>query len=140
MVMEPTGRNLKLARDKDAPARARDWIEELAATLPAEIRYDLTLLTHELVTNAVQHSDGDSIWVAAVTSPDAIRVEVCDEGGSSEPRVASPQPFSTSGRGLLWVKELSDRWGNHRRRVNHVWFQIDLASREVTRSPMKVEA
>lgn len=140
MVMEPTGRNLRLPRDEDAPATARDWIEDLAATLPAEIHHDLTLLTHELVTNAVQHSEGDSIWLAAVASPDAVRVEVCDEGGASEPHVDSPEPFSTSGRGLLWVKELSDRWGNHKRRVNHVWFQIDLASREVTRSSTRVQA
>lgn len=120
--------------------KAREWIEELGPAVPREVRGDLTLLTHELVTNAVQHSDGDSIWVAAVLGPDVVRVEVCDDGGSFEPKPGKPKPFDTSGRGLLWVKELSDRWGKERRRVNHVWFQIDLASREISRSESGVDA
>ena len=132
--MEPTGRQLRIPRDDEAPLKARRWIEDLAPAVPPEVRGDLTLLTHELVTNAVQHSEGDSIWVAAVVCPESVRVEVCDDGTSSEPAVRRPKPFATSGRGLLWVKELSDRWGKERRRVNHVWFQIDLDSKEVVRS------
>lgn len=132
--MEPTGRQLKIPRDERAPMKAREWIEELAPSLPKEVHGDLRLLTHELVTNAVQHSRGESVWVAAVLSPDSVRVEVCDDGQSAEPRIRPQKPFATSGRGLLWVKELSDRWGRERRRVNHVWFQIDLASRRVSRS------
>lgn len=120
--------------------KAREWIEELAPAVPAEVRGDLRLLTHELVTNAVQHSEGDSVWVAAVLSPESVRVEVCDDGQSSDPEVNTPKPFDTSGRGLLWVKELSDRWGAQRRRVNHVWFQIDLASRQISRSDPAVDA
>lgn len=87
------------------------------------------------MTNAVQHADGESIWLAAVVSPEVVRVEVCDQGGSTEPHLAPPEAFATSGRGLRWVKALSDRWGKARRRVNHVWFQIDVGSREVSRSP-----
>lgn len=132
--MEPTGRHLKVPRDEAAPQKVRRWIEELAPVVPTGVRDDLTLLTHELVTNAVQHSQGGSIWVAALVSPDSVRVEVCDDGTASEPRLRRPEPFATSGRGLHWVKELSDRWGMQRRRVNHVWFQIDLDSREVQRS------
>ena len=115
--------------------KARDWVEQLAPAVPPEARADLTLLTHELVTNAVQHSEGENIWVAAVLSPDSVRVEVADEGGASEPAVQPQEPYASSGRGLLWVDELSDRWGNDHRRVNHVWFQIDLVSLRVSRSP-----
>lgn len=129
-----------MPRDKAAPQKARAWIEDLAPAVPEEVRDDLTLLTHELVTNAVQHSKGDSVWLAAVLSPESVRVEVCDDGHTSEPKVRRPKPFATSGRGLLWVKELSDRWGRERRRVNHVWFQIDLDSRRVSRSDAAVDA
>src|SRR5688500_3260216 len=132
--MEPTGRHLRIARDEEAPLTARRWIEELAPSVPPEVRGDLTLLTHELVTSAVRHSKGDSVWVAALVCRQSVRREVGDDGNSSEPTVRRPKPFATSGRGLLWVKELSDRWGRERRRVNHVWFQIDLDSKEVVRS------
>ena len=101
-------------------------MEHLLHGLPEATAQDVTLLTHELVTNAVKHADGGSIWVAALVLPDVIRVEVSDEGGLTEPTVLPPQPFSSSGRGLMWVDELSDHWGTERGRVNSVWFQISI--------------
>lgn len=125
--MEATGRHLSLKRDLSAPARAREWIESLTRALPGPLANDVRLLSHELVTNAVEHSDGDRIWLAALVLPEAIRVEVSDEGGLSEPMMLPAQTYASSGRGLLWVNELSDAWGTDQRpRVTSVWFQIDL--------------
>lgn len=125
--MEATGRQLKLERGADAPARARRWMESLTAGLPEPLAKDVRLLSHELVTNAVKHSDGDSIWLAALILPDAIRIEVCDEGGLSQPVMLPHEVYSSSGRGLVWVNELADAWGTEQRpKVNSVWFQIDL--------------
>ena len=124
--MDVTARMLRLERSEEAPAAARRWIEELAATLPADVRPDVTLLTHELVTNAVQHAEGQTLWVAAVLSPDSIRIEVSDQGGSTEPVVLPQEQFATRGRGLLWVDRLADSWGTDHNRAHYVWFQIDL--------------
>ena len=125
--MEATGRQLKLERGPDAPARARRWIESLTTGLPDPLADDLRLLSHELVTNAVKYSDGENIWLAALVLPETIRIEVCDEGGLSQPVMLPHEAYSSSGRGLLWVNELSDAWGtDQHRRVTSVWFQIDL--------------
>ena len=124
--MDPTGRFIRLKRDPDAASSAREWMEHLLETFPRGLAEDITLLTHELVTNAVRHADGGHVWVAAVVAPDVIRVEVSDEGGTTEPAVLPSQPYATSGRGLMWVQELADKWGTERGRVNSVWFQIAL--------------
>ena len=125
--MEATGRQLKLERSAEAPARAREWIESLTSGLPDRLAADIRLLSHELVTNAVKHSDGHQIWLAALVLPDAIRIEVCDEGGLSQPVMLPHDTYASSGRGLLWVNELSDAWGtDQHRRVTSVWFQIEL--------------
>lgn len=124
--MEVTGRTLKLRRSEEAPAEARRWIEELARTVPDDVAPDLTLLTHELVTNAVQHAEGDDLWVAVLVAPDAIRVEVSDEGGVTQPKVLPQERFATGGRGLLWVDRLADSWGTDENRAHYVWFQMDI--------------
>ena len=128
--MEATGRQLRLQRDDAAPARARRWIEKLTSSLPPPVANDVRLLTHELVTNAVKYSQGDDIWLAALVLPDAIRIEVCNEDGLSQPVVLPHESYASSGRGLLWVNELADAWGtDQHRRVTSVWFQIDLHAR-----------
>lgn len=125
--MDITGRQLRLERTPEAPARARRWIESLTASLPDSLAQDVRLLSHELVTNAVKHSDGERIWLAALLLPTAIRIEVCDEGGLSQPVMLPHDTYASSGRGLLWVNQLSDAWGaDQHRRVTSVWFQIEL--------------
>ncbi len=127
-----TARFLKLDRDEQAPARARDWIAQLVSHLPTDVSSDIVLLTHELVTNAARYSDGGRIWLAALVLPDLVRVEVSDEGGATEPVMIPPQPYATSGRGLVWVDHLADGWGTAKERATSVWFQIELPSRKLT--------
>ena len=129
--MQVTGRTLQLERSDDAPATARSWIERLVAGLPKDVAADVTLLTHELVTNAVQHANGDALWVAALVCPDSVRIEVSDQGGATKPMVLPQERFSTHGRGLLWVDRLADSWGTDENRAHYVWFQIDLRNRPV---------
>lgn len=129
MDLTLTGRTLRLPRSDEAPASTRRWIEDLAAGLPKDVAADVTLLTHELVTNAVQHAEGDTLWVAALLCPDAIRIEVSDEGGTTVPAVLPQERFATGGRGLLWVDRLADSWGTDKNRAHYVWFQIDLGER-----------
>lgn len=74
------------------------------------------LLVSELVTNSVMHSrsgePGGSVTVALCEGPTGILIQVCDNGGSSEPRVsAMPGNDAEHGYGLLLVDALADRWG-----------------------------
>lgn len=77
------------------------------------------LLTSELVSNSLQHSnsrrDGGAITVNLIAIPGGIRAEVTDDGGETVPVLRPTRPaepdLSESGRGLQLVDMLSDRWG-----------------------------
>ena len=86
------------------------------------------LLTSELVTNALVHTDDDALLTATV-SPDGLRVEVRD----SVPR--RPRPYApntddgTHGRGLVLVQSLADAWGVRAHGVGKaVWFELDAGA------------
>ena len=77
------------------------------------------LLTSELVTNSLQHSDsrrdGGTVTVTLIGIPGGIRAEVIDEGGATVParrpaRLEAPEA-AECGRGLQLVDMLSARWG-----------------------------
>jgi anti-sigma regulatory factor (Ser/Thr protein kinase) len=75
---------------------------------------DAVLLTSELATNAVQHSasgQGGNLAVVISHVQDRVRVAVSDNGSASHPTVATEDGLATSGRGLILVDALADRWG-----------------------------
>jgi anti-sigma regulatory factor (Ser/Thr protein kinase) len=111
---------LDLDRRSDIATVVREWLENL----PVRIPEDVPLLTHELVTNSLRHTHSPRIWVTLLSLPEAIRVEVTDEGGG-RPRISKPEAFAESGRGLVWLRELSEDWGIEPRARTHVWFQVD---------------
>ena len=75
------------------PARLHDAREFIAQTLgPDDARLDTAaLLTSELVTNSVTHSEsgrpGGTVTITLISVPDGIRVEVIDDGSENEPAV-----------------------------------------------------
>lgn len=83
------------------------------------------LLTSELVTNALVHTDRDAV-VTATVGPQALRVEVRDFV-AHRPRVRIPEASeSTHGRGLVLVQSLADAWGVRAHGVGKsVWFELD---------------
>ncbi|MER7052882.1 MULTISPECIES: ATP-binding protein [unclassified Streptomyces] len=85
------------------------------------------LLTSELVTNALVHTDDDAVLTATV-GPEGLRVEVRDfVGGLPGPRAPEPEE-STNGRGLVLVHSLADAWGVRPHGVGKsVWFRLDAA-------------
>lgn len=85
------------------------------------------LLTSELVTNALIHTDHDAVLTATV-GPGGLRVEVRDFV-SRRPRLCVPEPDEgTHGRGLLLVQSLADAWGVRAHGVGKsVWFELDVA-------------
>ncbi|MET7687511.1 ATP-binding protein [Streptomyces sp. NPDC005483] len=86
------------------------------------------LLTSELVTNALVHTDHDAV-VTATVGPRALRVEVRDFVARI-PRVRVPDPeLGTSGRGLALVQSLADAWGVRAHGVGKaVWFELDAGA------------
>lgn len=83
------------------------------------------LLTSELVTNALVHTDRDAVLTATV-SPHGLRVEVRDFVGR-RPRLRAPiVDDGTHGRGLVLVESLADAWGVRAHGVGKaVWFELN---------------
>lgn len=83
------------------------------------------LLTSELVTNALVHTDTDAVLTATV-GPGGLRVEVRDFV-ARRPRLRVPNADDgTHGRGLVLVQSLADAWGVRAHGVGKaVWFDLD---------------
>jgi anti-sigma regulatory factor (Ser/Thr protein kinase) len=105
---------VELTVSPHAPACAR-WYTRQAAlkwNLPG-LADTAELLCSELVTNAVQASDGAQgavvkLWLVA--DSDSLTVAVWDSSDSL-PVLQAPGPDDYSGRGLLIVDALSTHWG-----------------------------
>ncbi|WP_308288871.1 ATP-binding protein [Streptomyces humicola] len=73
---------------------------------------DAGLVLSELFTNAVRHSDSEKIVCGLRLTPEALRLEVADEGrGATEPRTREATADEEGGRGLLLVGALARAWG-----------------------------
>ncbi|MES5818756.1 ATP-binding protein [Streptomyces sp. RG80] len=86
------------------------------------------LLTSELVTNALVHTDHDAVLTATV-GPGGLRVEVRDFV-ARRPRLRVPNADDgTHGRGLVLVQSLADAWGVRAHGVGKsVWFELDAGA------------
>ncbi|MGW3148182.1 MULTISPECIES: ATP-binding protein [Streptomyces] len=82
------------------------------------------LLTSELVTNALVHTDHDAV-LTVVLGPRGLRVEVRDFV-ARRPRMCAPKADEgTHGRGLVLVQSLADAWGVRAHGVGKsVWFEL----------------
>jgi anti-sigma regulatory factor (Ser/Thr protein kinase) len=110
----------------EAPRLARRYVSSRSAAWPADVVDLAVLLTSELVTNAVVHGRGP-IQLLLVEHGGRLRVEV----GDCEPRLpdgpGKPTDSDVSGRGLMILDRLADRWGSHSRRTppgKVVWFEV----------------
>ncbi|WP_221351065.1 ATP-binding protein [Streptomyces beigongshangae] len=83
------------------------------------------LLTSEIVTNALVHTDEEAL-VTATVGPRGLRVEVRDFE-ARRPRLRVPNVNDgTHGRGLVLVQSLADAWGVRMHGVGKaVWFELD---------------
>ncbi len=137
---EPFLERIEIALDRDpaAPARARAELRQaIAGRLSEGDSATATLLTSELVTNAVIHPGqtvGGSVGLRITAYSDRIRVEVTDAGAGFDPGSLRPsQPREPGGHGLVVVDGLSSRWGMSRRDVGGeegfcVWFELDAGT------------
>ncbi|MCL8014459.1 ATP-binding protein [Streptomyces sp. AS02] len=115
--------------DLRAVPEARKALRELLRTWGRPGRSDIAeLLTSELVTNAIVHTDREAVLTATV-GPGGLRVEVRDFV-SRRPRPRVPNADDgTNGRGLLLVQSLADAWGVRPHGVGKaVWFELDAGA------------
>jgi anti-sigma regulatory factor (Ser/Thr protein kinase) len=121
-----TDLRLRLAPATRSVSRARTAVQtSLPDHIPAELRETVGLLVSELVTNAILHVGASVDVDVRVNPPGVVRVDVRD-----------PSPFQprrrdagtdTTGRGLMLVESLADRWGvDVTRAGKSVWFEIDV--------------
>ncbi|WP_433456611.1 SpoIIE family protein phosphatase (plasmid) [Streptomyces sp. CA-142005] len=84
------------------------------------------LIVSELVTNAIQHSDG--MIGLRLIHHESLTCEVYDTS-TSYPRLRHPHTMDENGRGLLLVSQLSRRWGTrHTPEGKLIWAEQPLTS------------
>ncbi|MFD7812370.1 ATP-binding protein [Streptomyces sp. NPDC059785] len=125
VLLSPTPRGARLAR-----LLATEWLRTWG--LPHGVVERAEHLVAELAANAATHGrlPGRDFRVALLTDPVAgtLRIEVTDTRAEAAPhRRASADPLSESGRGLLLVEALTDRWGVRLGPVPRktVWAELD---------------
>ena len=107
----PREARIRLAPDPASVPAARHFLAGLLHSwrMPELAGGELELLTSELATNATRHA-GSPFTVIVSYDGRAVRVEVGD-GSRALPVVRTPRPDDVSGRGMVLVEALAERWG-----------------------------
>jgi len=108
--------------------RTRAFIARTLTRQPDVDTDAATLLTSELVTNAIQHTDsgspGGTVTVVAIAVPGGVLIEVTDDGSAGTPVVKSDL-YAAEGHGLYLVQQLAAQWGYLRDPAGTtVWFHL----------------
>jgi anti-sigma regulatory factor (Ser/Thr protein kinase) len=95
----------------------------------AELADDAELVTGELLVNVLLHTEGGGVLTLEVLPEPVRRIRVSVQDRSSVwPRRRTPGETSTSGRGLLLLDGIAQRWGIEPRGVGKaVWCEIGPA-------------
>jgi anti-sigma regulatory factor (Ser/Thr protein kinase) len=115
-----------LARIAEVRAELRDAVRRWGV---GELSDTVELLTSELVTNALVHTDRDAMLTARLSrDPESgqarLRIEVADDS-DQWPRRRTPGEQASSGRGLMLVEALSDLWGVEPNGTGkRMWFEL----------------
>jgi anti-sigma regulatory factor (Ser/Thr protein kinase) len=109
-----------------AVGEARRFLSEvIAGGARSDDGHELALALSELATNAVLHAQ-TPFDVVVKTDSVLVRLEV-EDGSTDLPVPQPPSNTAESGRGLLIVDSVCDRWGTHIVRDRKcVWCERDL--------------
>jgi anti-sigma regulatory factor (Ser/Thr protein kinase) len=117
----------------DQVSGTRAFIARTLARLPGVDCDAATLLTSELVTNAIQHTHsgvpGGTVTVVVIGISGGVLVEVVDDGSAGTP-VVKDDLYAAEGHGLFLVQQLAAQWGYLRDPSGTtVWFHLTAAER-----------
>ncbi|MFG2977343.1 ATP-binding protein [Streptomyces sp. NPDC048331] len=123
VLLSPTPRGARLAR-----LLAVDWLR--TRDLPYRVTQAAEQVVAELAANAASHGRvaGRDFRLALLADINILRIEVTDTRGGDLPVSRASAPDAESGRGLLLVEALADRWGVGIGPVPRktVWAELDL--------------
>lgn len=107
----PRVRHVPLTTGLDAVAEARAQVRAIVRAWQVPVdAYVATLLTSELVTNAVRGEAHPTVMLDVTCSASRLRVDVHDTSRTM-PAPADASPDAETGRGLIIVGALADEWG-----------------------------
>ena len=85
----------------------------------------IAAIVTELAANSIRHADGGFTLRLSSYAAEVI-VEVRDKS-PSPPKLMTPSPSAPTGRGLLIVRLMADRWGCRPEKDGKtVWAELDL--------------
>jgi anti-sigma regulatory factor (Ser/Thr protein kinase) len=123
----PIELGLRLPPDPEAPGVARSVVRELHGLVPAELIEKLTLVSSELVTNALRHSRSDpEPTVSLRIDRDSIELAVSSVSPPFDRTAVKDLPGADGGFGLHLVDALADRWRVESDAVTRVVCEFDL--------------
>jgi len=108
---------------------ARAFVERtLGAHRPGTDADTATLLTSEIVTNAIMHTksgvEGGTVAIVVIGIPRGVLVEIID-GGSAGTPIVKGDLYAAEGHGLFLVQNLAAQWGYLRDPAGTtVWFHL----------------
>lgn len=124
VLLSATPRGARLAR-----LLAVEWMRT-RDELTSGVSGTAAQLVAELAANAATHGrvTGRNFRLALLADEGALRIEVTDTRADALPRRRSPSLDADSGRGLLLVEALADRWGVGLgpSPQKTVWAEVDL--------------
>jgi diguanylate cyclase (GGDEF)-like protein/PAS domain S-box-containing protein len=114
----------EIAATDDAPAEARQLVDQLDGAANPDTIERARLLASELVTNSCSHGEGPIEFMISA-DVDGIELLVSDTGPGFIPDDVRPEDFGEeSGRGLLLVDLLSNQWSTGGEGAPWVWVRM----------------
>jgi anti-sigma regulatory factor (Ser/Thr protein kinase) len=121
--------SLTIAGHPEQVGAARAFVVRTLSADPGGADADAAaLLTSEIVTNAIQHSEsgaaGGTVTIVVIGVPGGILVEIID-GGSAGAPIVKGDLYAAQGHGLFLVHRVAAQWGYHRDSASTtVWFHL----------------
>ena len=89
-----------------------------------------TLLTSEIVTNAIQHTksgvDGGTVTIVVIGVAHGVLIEIIDDGSAGAP-IVKGDLYAAEGHGLFLVQYLATEWGYLKDSAGTtVWFHLPI--------------
>ncbi|QXC61122.1 ATP-binding protein [Aquihabitans sp. G128] len=125
---DPEDVRIDLPAEATSAAEARAFVAAAVSRWGLEPPDALPLLTSEVVTNAVVHTESRWVQVRVQRTDGRVRVEVTDTS-DVVPLIRKPDPESPGGFGMWLVAQLARDWGVDEIAEDGkvVWFELALA-------------